>query len=167
MRSRPHLLSDLIDIEKIRLTRFFEAFERSCIEVARWSDHGGLTRRQIAQSILPQLPAAFNKGLHELAQSRTGRFGWNASDPTLVFAWSAYFDVLDQGEELERLQMRVDCAARATRIAPPNGIEESGALSLGVQEWDMVLTLALGEGARGRAAEFYECGGLVSLPHSV
>lgn len=164
MQPKPRYLSDLVEFDKLRVAPFLEAFETACPTTARWSDEGGLSRRQITNAVLSQLPIALNKGLHELAQARSGRFGYDSHAAKLTFAWSAFLDVLIEGEEQRDLALRVDCAARADRIEVVDGINAESDLVLGDAEWEITTTLSIAEGADGRGAQFYERSGLAMLP---
>jgi hypothetical protein len=115
MRPQPLLLAEFVDLGRVSRARLDEALARACPRIIDWCDQSatGLTRKQLREHVVANLPLAFRVGLQEMARGTHGRFGWHSEPPRLTFAWAAYLDLLEGGECVHTITL--ECITRLNR----------------------------------------------------
>jgi hypothetical protein len=109
------MLEHLVRHEKISTSRVDEALMRGCPKVWEWCNdaRSRLSRKQLRDHILGDIPTALRVSLREITRGSLGRFGWHSKPPRLTFGWAAHFDVLSDGDRMHTIIL--ECVAKMYR----------------------------------------------------
>jgi len=143
MKPRPTTLEDLIDSDRISPSLIDGALSRGCPQAVVWCDRleNGLSRKQLREQIVQNLPPAMRVGLTEVIRGRYGSFQCEDQPQRLIFTWSAHLDLLSRGRLAHTITVR--CVARMTRSAGKVRLDSQNHLQIDAPDMPWLCTTEL------------------------